>query len=171
MFRSNRSVLALSSVFYALTARSSIPNTPMARFSDFPRFGMYAVAAFLLLTTPSFGSFFEVCEVTVEVVSLEELSVFGKGSSSVPVGVNSDCEESNTFMNLLTLKVVEVGTQEGATGHTRCNDMLDRDYKVILDSKVVLEGAKPGDRLKLTRSRMNNRTHNGVAYGETWSRQ
>ncbi len=122
----------------------------------------------LFVTTPSFASFFEVCNVTAKVASLEELSVFGKGSVSVPSGVNPDGKEVYSFVKLLTLEVLDV---EAQGGHTDCKRMLDNNHKVILDSKDILAGTKIGDQLKLTRTTQNGMTPNGVAYGQTWKLQ
>lgn len=121
-----------------------------------------------MIAPTAFASFFEVCDVTAKVISIEELSVFGKGSSSVPAGVNPDGKEVYSFMKLMTLEVLDVKAQGG---HTDCKRMLGSNHKVIIDSKNILSTTKAGDQLKLTRSQHNGRTPTGVAYAETWAMQ
>jgi len=120
----------------------------------------------LLLSIPSFASFFEVCDVTAKVVSIEELSVFGKGSRSVPPGVNPDGQGVYSFVNLLNLEILDVKAEVGS--HRDCKQMMDKTHNVVLDSKDLLPGVKAGDELKLQRTQNNSRVANGSAYSETW---
>jgi len=122
----------------------------------------------LVLATPSYASFFEVCKVTAKVVSVEELSVFGTGSVSLPAYPGGT--PRYTFKNLLTLEILGVEAELGS--HTNCERMLDNTYRVILDQNIFEETLpSAGEELRLTRSVNNSMTQNGVAYAETWSLQ
>lgn len=123
----------------------------------------------LLFSLPVFASHFEVCRTTAKVVSIEEVSVFEKGSVSVPAGVQSSHpEEEYTFLKILTVKVL---TAESEGSRNRCAQMIDQDYRVILDSKAVLEGVKADDVLNLTRTLKGGMTPFGLARGETWTQE
>lgn len=129
---------------------------------------MLALAC-LFSATPSHASFFEACNVTAKVLSVEELSVFGKGSVSVPSSVTPGDKEVYSFVHLLTLEVLDVEAEQGS--YTDCKRMMDTHHKVILDSEDALKGFKAGDELKLSRKLQNGRTLNGVSYREVWNIQ
>lgn len=121
----------------------------------------------LFISTSSFASLLETCLVKAKVISLEELSVFGEGSRSVPAGVNPDGKAVNTFVTLLNFKVLEIDEEKSGPSEI-CSGMLNQSLKVVLKSDNALKDVKAGDELMLQHISIYSLTPSGYAYSITW---
>lgn len=121
-----------------------------------------------LVSGPSWSSQFEVCYVTAKVVAMEELSRFESGSMSVPAGVNADGKEVYSYLNVVTLDILDATSEGQRAG---CQKMMGESQKVILDGKEFLKEIKISQILKLSRTRQSGVTPMGVARREIWNFQ
>ena len=122
-----------------------------------------AIALTAIVSMQANASFFEKCDVEAKVISVEELSVFKKGSESIARPTSTLSEDS--FVQLVNIKVLSAKTDGG---HTNCQHMIDENFKFILES-ADKKKLKADEVVKLNRSVMNGMTRYGLSYSEMWS--
>ena len=121
------------------------------------------------LMTSAFASSLTVCDVTAKVIAVEELSIFSKGSNSLyswTKGIEEYSIKEYSFVNLLTLKVLEAEAQPGTAPN--CQGLKKRDQKVILSSEFDLKKITLGATLKLVRITTSSQLLGGLTNSERW---